>query len=271
MSAEAGLQPAEKGALLMGKNFFDLKGKTAIVTGGGTGIGQGIAAGLAGAGATVVLCGRRKATCEEACRTIEQATEARAYAYACDVTDKNEISGLVKAVTERFGDIHVLVNNAGVCSDYHVLELPEEEWDRVIDTNLKGYFLFSQAVGKVMARGRSGVIINIGSQLGDVAKPHRAHYTAAKGGVKMLTKALAVDLAAYGIRVNAVAPGPVDTAMAKPALADPAIKAKILERLPLGRIGQPEDVAGAVVFLASEAASFITGVTLYVDGGYLAM
>lgn len=255
----------------MGKVPFDLNGKVAIISGGGTGIGKGIAFGLAEAGATVILCGRRRSKCEEACHAIEQKTGMRAYAYQCDVADKKEIERLVNNVVQRFGGIHILVNNAGVCSDYHVLELPEEEWDRVIETNLKGCFLFSQSVGKVMVSGRSGVIINIGSQLGEVAKPNRVHYAAAKGGIKMLTKALAVDLAPYGIRVNAVAPGPVETEMAKAALADPDLKAKILERLPLGRVGQPEDIAGSVVFLASDAASFITGVTLYVDGGYLAM
>ena len=171
----------------------------------------------------------------------------------------------------QFGQIDLLVNNAGVTSTYHVLELPEAEWDRVININLKGYFLCSQAVGRVMAKAGGGVIINIGSQLGDVARPNKAHYVSSKGGIKMLTKALAVDLAPYGIRANAVAPGPVETELAAPVLSDPAWRTSILARMPVGRLGQPRDVAGAVVFLCSEAASLITGVTLYVDGGYTAL
>jgi len=255
----------------MGKCYSDLNDKIAIITGGGTGIGRGIAIGLAEAGVTVILCGRRRSVCEEACHAIEKKTGAQAYAYQCDVTARKQIEHLVKDTVQRFGNIHILVNNAGVVSNYHALDMPEEEWDRVLDTNLKGCFLFSQAVGKVMADTGGGVIINIGSQLGDVAKPNRAHYVTAKGGTRMLTKALAVDLAPYGIRVNAVAPGPVDTEMARPALSDPDLKAKILERIPLGRVGEAKDIAGAAVFLASDAASFITGATIYVDGGYLAM
>ena len=255
----------------MGKFKYDLAGKIAVITGGGTGIGRGIAVGLAEVGATVILCGRRRSVCEQACHAIEKQTGAQAYAYKCDVTAKKQIEHLVKDTVHRFGNIHILVNNAGVVSDCHVLDMPEEEWDRVLDTNLKGSFLFSQSVGKVMADSGAGVIINIGSQLGDVAKPNKAHYVTAKGGTKMLTKALAVDLAPYGIRVNAVAPGPVDTEMAKPVLSDPDLKSKMLERIPLGRVGQVGDIAGAAVFLASEAASFITGATIYVDGGYLAM
>jgi NAD(P)-dependent dehydrogenase (short-subunit alcohol dehydrogenase family) len=122
-----------------------------------------------------------------------------------------------------------------------------------------------------MAERRSGVIINIGSQLGDVARPNKAHYLSSKGGVKMLTKALAVDLAAYGIRVNCLAPGPVETEMAAPVLSDPGVRNEFLGHLPLGRLGEPKDVAGAAVFLASDAASWVTGTTLYVDGGYLAI
>jgi NAD(P)-dependent dehydrogenase (short-subunit alcohol dehydrogenase family) len=255
----------------MERCYFDLNGRIAVITGGGTGIGKSIAAGLAEAGATVVLCGRRLHKCEEACREIGTKTGSEAYACQCDVTDKKQIEGLVRDTVNRFGHIHILVNNAGVASNYHALDLPEEEWDRVLDTNLKGCFLFSQAVGRIMAARKSGAIVNIGSQLGDVARPNRVHYSTSKGGIKILTKALAVDLASYGIRVNAVAPGPVETEMAKPALSDPDLKSKILDHIPLGRVGQTHDIRGAVVFLVSDAASYITGVTLHVDGGYLAV
>jgi NAD(P)-dependent dehydrogenase (short-subunit alcohol dehydrogenase family) len=255
----------------MKTSLFDSKDKVAIISGGATGIGKAIADRLAEAGASVVLCGRRLHKCEEACKDIQDSTGARTFARRCDIANKNQVEAMVNDVVNEFGHIDILVNNAGVTSNYHVLELPEEEWDRVININLKGYFLCSQGVGRVMAAASGGVIINIGSQLGDVARPNKAHYVSAKGGVKMLTKALAVDLAQYAIRVNAVAPGPVETEMTAPILSDPTLRRAILERLLVRRLGQPEDVAGAVVFLASDAASFITGTTLYVDGGYLAI
>jgi len=256
---------------LIRPSSFDLTGRLAIVTGGGTGIGKAIAHGLAEAGANLVICGRRLEKCEEACGEIGGKTKVKTFPYRCDTTSKNEVEALVKAVLSQFGHIDILVNNAGVTSTYHVLDLPEAEWDKVINTNLKGYFLCSQAVGKSMVERRKGVMINIGSQLGDVARPNKAHYLSSKGGVKMLIKALAVDLAPYGIRVNCVAPGPVETEMAAPVLSDPALRSEFLAHLPLGRLGEPKDVAGAAVFLASDAASWITGTTLYVDGGYLAI
>jgi NAD(P)-dependent dehydrogenase (short-subunit alcohol dehydrogenase family) len=254
----------------MKPSSFDLTGKVAIISGGATGIGRAIADGLAEAGASIVICGRRFHKCEEACKEIQERTGTRALAHRCDITSKDEIETLVNTVLDECKRVDILVNSAGDTSNYHVLDLSEEEWDRVININLKGYFLCSQAVGRIMAASRGGVIINISSLLGDVARPNRVHYCSAKGGVKMLTKALALDLASYGIRVNAVAPGPVETEMVAPILADPTVKAEILANLPIGRIGQPEDIAGAVVFLASEAAAFVTGTTLYVDGGYTA-
>jgi len=254
----------------MKPSSFDLTNKVAIISGGATGIGRAIADGLSEAGASVVICGRQFQKCEEACKEIEERTGTRALAHRCDITSKDEIETLVNTVLDECKRVDILVNNAGVTSNYHVLDLSEEEWDRVININLKGYFLCSQAVGRIMAASRGGVIINISSLLGDVARPNRVHYCSAKGGVKMLTKALALDLASYGIRVNAVAPGPVETEMVAPILADPTVRSEVLANLPIGRLGQPEDIAGAVVFLASEAAAFVTGTTLYVDGGYTA-
>ena len=255
----------------MGVSSFDLTDRVAIVTGGGTGIGRAVALGLAGAGARVVACGRRLEKCEKACKEIQAKTGSDAMALRCDITKKSDVQNMALRVRDHFGRIDILVNNAGVTSNYPVLELPEEEWDRVINTNLKGYFLCSQAVGRIMVEAGRGVIVNIGSQLGDVARPNKAHYVSSKGGVKMLTKALAIDLAPHGIRANNVAPGPVETDLAAPLLSDPALRADAVARLPIGRIGKPGDVAGAVVFLASDAASFITGTTLYVDGGYVAV
>lgn len=248
---------------------FNLTERVAVISGGATGIGRAIADGLAAAGANIVICGRRINLCEKACEEIQQRNGVRAFARPCDVSRKNEVEAVVKDVVDKCGRIDILVNNAGTVSTYNVLELPEEEWDRVIDINLKGCFLFGQAAGRVMAGKGGGVIINIGSQLGEVARPNRAHYVTSKGGVRMLTKAMAVDLAPHSIRVNTVAPGPVETELTKPVLSDQNLKDEILKHLPIGRIGQPSDIAGAVVFLASDAASFVTGVTLYVDGGYL--
>jgi NAD(P)-dependent dehydrogenase (short-subunit alcohol dehydrogenase family) len=197
----------------MKPSSFDLTGKVAIISGGATGIGRAIADGLAEAGANLVICGRQLQKCEEACKEIQERTGTRTLAHRCDITSKDEIETLVNTVLDECKRIDILVNNAGVTSNYHVLDLSEEEWDRVMNINLKGYFLCSQAVGRMMAASRGGVIINISSQLGDVARPNRVHYCSAKGGV---------------------------------------------------------NIAGAVVFLASEAAAFVTGTTLYVDGGYMA-
>jgi NAD(P)-dependent dehydrogenase (short-subunit alcohol dehydrogenase family) len=254
----------------MKPSSFDLTAKVAIISGGATGIGRAIADGLAEAGASLVICGRQFQKCEEACKEIQERTGTRALAHRCDITSKDEIKTLVNTVLDECKRIDILVNNAGVTSNYHVLDLSEAEWDRVMNINLKGYFLCSQAVGRLMAASRGGAIINISSLLGDVARPNRVHYCSAKGGVKMLTKALALDLAPYGIRVNAIAPGPVETEMVAPTLADPNVRSELLANLPIGRLGQPDDIAGAVVFLASEAAAFVTGTTLYVDGGYTA-
>jgi NAD(P)-dependent dehydrogenase (short-subunit alcohol dehydrogenase family) len=252
------------------ESMFQLKGKVAVVTGGGTGIGKAIALGLAEAGASVVVCGLRLDDCEETCLEIRSKFGSRTFARPCDVSKKAEIESLVNETVAEFGQIDILVNNAGVTSTFHVFDLSEEEWDRVVNTNLKGCFLFSQSVGRMMARSGEGVIINIGSQLGELARPNKSHYVSSKGGIRMLTKALALDLAEYGIRVNSVAPGPVETDLAAPLLSNPDTRLALLNRIPLGRIGQPRDIAGAVVFLASDAASFVTGITLYVDGGYSA-
>lgn len=255
----------------MKRSLFDLTDRVAIISGGGTGIGRAIAEGLAEAGAHIVICARRLQKCEEACHEIQEKTGVKTLARRCDVSRKDEIETLVNDVVNEFGRIDILVNNAGATGNCHVLEITEEEWDRVMNVNLKGCFLFSQAVGRVMANSGGGVIINISSQLGDVARPNKSHYVSSKGGVKMLTKGLALDLASHGIRVNAVAPGPVDeTELAAPLLSNPTVRAEVLERMPLGRIGLPADLSGAVVFLASEAAGFITGTTIYVEGGYLA-
>lgn len=249
---------------------FFLTGRVAIVTGAGRGIGRAIALGLAGVGVAVVVAEQGE---ERGAATVADITTAggTAIAIPTNVADRRSVEAMVEKAIARFKRIDILVNNAGVTSTYHLFDLPEAEWDRVLSVNLKGVFLCSQAVGRVMAQAGGGVIINISSQLGEVVRPNKAHYVSAKGGVKQLTKALAVDLAPRGIRVNAVAPGPIETELAAPLLNDPTIRAEFLERLPLGRLGQPDDLVGAILYLASDAASFVTGTTLVVDGGYLTM
>jgi NAD(P)-dependent dehydrogenase (short-subunit alcohol dehydrogenase family) len=247
----------------------NLAGKTVVVTGGASGIGRAIALGLGEAGVAVVVAEVNADRGTETAAEIE-ARGGQALAVVCDVSDARSVQAMTERAVARFGRLDLLVNNAGVTSSYHVLEMPESEWDRVLGVNLKGVFLCSQAAARVMAPVGRGVIINVSSQLAEVARPNKSHYVTAKGGVRMLTKALALDLAPHGVRVNAVAPGPVETELATPLLEDPTQRAAILSRLPLGRLGQPDDLVGAVIFLASDAARFITGATIVVDGGYLA-
>jgi glucose 1-dehydrogenase len=254
----------------MTTGLFDLSGRVAIITGAGRGIGRALALGLAGAGTRVVVAEIDETGGTDTAAAIVNAG-GTALAVPCDAADRPSVEAMVETTVERFERVDILVNNAGVSSTYHVLDLPESEWDRVLAVNLKGVFLCSQAVGRVMAEAGRGVIINISSQLSDVARPEKAHYVSAKGGVKMLTKALALDLAPHGIRVNAVAPGPIETELTAPLFADPEQRTRFLLRLPLHRLGRPEDLIGAVVFLASDAAAFVTGTTVYVDGGYLAL
>jgi glucose 1-dehydrogenase len=248
---------------------LSLIGRMAIVTGAGSGIGRALAMGLAQAGASVVIAERDASAGDAAAHAINS-MDGRAFFVQCNVADRNAVTEMVTQAIARFGRPDILVNNAGVTSTFHLLELPEEEWDRVLNVNLKGVFLCSQAVGLIMAQHGKGVIINISSQLGDAALRNKAHYVSSKGGVKMLTKAMALDLAPYGIRVNAVAPGPIETELAAPVLSDPVQRSALLQRLPFGRFGHPDDLVGAVLFLASDFSTFITGTTLYVDGGYLA-
>ncbi len=248
---------------------LSLIGRIAIVTGAGNGIGRALAIGLAKAGASVVIA-ERDTTAGNATASAINSANGTAVFLQCDVADRNSVAEMVTQAMAHFGRLDILVNNAGVTSTFHLLELPEAEWDRVLNVNLKGVFLCSQAIGRIMAALGKGIIINISSQLGDAALRNKAHYVSAKGGVKMLTKAMALDLASYGIRVNAVAPGPIETELAAPVLSDPVQRPALLQRLPLGRFGQPDDLVGAVLFLASDLSSFITGTTLYVDGGYLA-
>lgn len=252
--------------------MFELKGKVALVTGARRGIGKAISLALAKAGAKIVVTDIDEKECQEVVEEIKKA-DGEAMAKKIDVTNKKEIEEAVKQATDKFGKLDILVNNAGICPFKPFLELTEEDWDRVLDINLKGYFLCAQTAAKEMIKQNRGRIINIASvamgQQG-IGFPNIVHYVASKGGVVGMTEALAVELAPYGINVNAVSPGVIETKMAESMTADPSVKESTLKRVPKGRIGQPLDIAHAVVYLASEEADYVTGAVLIVDGGWLA-
>ena len=248
--------------------LFDLGGKTAIVTGGGTGIGLQMAEGLAEAGANVVLCARKGERCERAASELA-ARGVRALGLACDVRSPDEVQAVVARTLAEFGGIDVLVNNAGTVWGAPPEEMPLEGWQKVIDVNLTGVFLFSQAAGRTMIERGGGTIVNIASIAGLRGAPpevmNTVAYNASKGGVIAFTRDLACKWARHGIRVNAIAPGWFPSEMSRYVLERHADV--LLDRIPLRRFGGPHDLKGAVVFLASRASDYVTGQTLVVDGG----
>jgi len=248
----------------MEKNDKRLEGKVAIVTGGSRGMGRAIAAALAREGAEVVVCSRNLEANRETAEQIKS-EGGSAHPFQVDVTDPDSVSALVKNVVEKFGRVDILVNNAGVTADNLLLRLKEADWDRVIDTNLKGTFNCIKAVARTMIKQRGGKIINMASVVGMVGNPGQANYCASKAGIIGLTKSVARELASRAITVNCVAPGLIKTAMTD-ALTDKA-KEEATKLIPLGRMGEPEDVAEVVKFLASPAADYITGEVIRADGG----
>ena len=244
--------------------------RVVIVTGAGAGNGKAFALGFAREGADLACVDARAETAEETAGAV-RALGRRALALGADVSVAADVERMVRATVAELGRVDVLVNNAGIRLITPLLDISEEEWDRHLDVDLKGPFLCLQAVAKQMLRqGRGGVIINITSTASEEGLPGRAHYCSAKGGLKMLTKVAALELAQYGIRVTAIAPGPIETAMTAMLRETPEQVAAGARRMPLGRWGQPEDLVGAALFLASEEASWVTGINLWVDGGALA-
>ena len=252
--------------------MFSLKDKVAIVTGARRGMGRTHAIALAKAGAKVIVSDISLEDCEKVVKEIERAG-GKALAVKCNVSEKEEVADLIKKTVKEWGKIDILVNNAGICQFKPFLELTEEDWDRTIDINLKGYFLCAQAAAKEMVKQKSGVIINIASvamgQVG-VGFNNLAHYCASKGGIVGMTETLALELAPYNIKVNAISPGMIDTPMVADFKGDPKILEATLARVPLGRVGKPEEVSNLVLFLASGESSYITGSTIVIDGGWLA-
>lgn len=252
--------------------MFNLDNKVVIVTGSGSGIGRSIALGLAQAGADLVITElpERVETANETARQIRSAGR-RALVVELDVTDVGGIGKMIEQACDYFGRIDVLVNNAGVIIRKKAVEVTEEEWDRVMDVNLKGVFFCCQAAGKVMIRQGSGKIINIASINGMIGSAERSSYTASKAGVINLTRTLAAEWAEFGINVNAIGPTYLLTPLTESLFAQETFKEDYLRRQPIQRIGKPEDLLGTVIYLASSASDLVTGHTVMVDGGWTAV
>jgi glucose 1-dehydrogenase len=242
-----------------------LQGKRAIVTGAARGIGRAISARFVAEGAKVLMADIDGAAVQAA------AAPLGAESFAGDVALKRDTDALVAKAIQIFGGVDILVNNAGITHAADFFDLTEADFDRVIAVNLKAAFLLGQAAGKDMAARRSGVIINMSSINAIVAIPNQIPYAASKGGVNQLTKVMALALAPHGIRVNAIGPGTIFTEMAQSVLSDPEIGKRALSRTPIGRYGQPEEIASVAVFLASDESSYMIGQTIYPEGGRLAL
>lgn len=241
-----------------------LLGKTALVTGGGTGIGFAISRAFCDAGALVAITGRREDVLKTACENLGKNASYR----VCDISKVETIPDLVQSLTADGNRIDILVNNAGINAKKPALEITDEDFDRIVQTNLNGLFALTREVARSMVPHGKGAILNITSMAAMYGLPKIAAYSASKTAVLGLSRALAVEFAPQGIRVNAIAPGFIYSEMTDKALnSDPDRKRRVMDRTPMGRMGQPEEIAAAAVFLCSDAASFITGVNLPVDGG----
>ena len=252
--------------------MFDLTGKIALVTGASSGIGRASAIALAKQGATVVVAARRIDKLNDLAKEIV-GMGRESLPVMMDVTKKETITAAVNKTIEMYGKLDILLNNAGVAEFAPFLDLTEEQWDKTIDTNLKGYFLVAQAAAREMAKHKWGRIVNIASIASGgvgVGFPSIAHYCASKGGVVAMTEAMAIELAPMGILVNCIGPGVIESEMTEGMLKDPKQAEALLARAPLKRAGKAEEIAAGVVFFSSEEAAYTTGTILYIDGGWLA-
>lgn len=246
-----------------------LKDEVAIITGGGSGIGRAIAQVFAKEGAKVVIAGRRREPLEETANLIKQ-KNGEILTVQADVSDSNQASSLIEKTIEQFNHLDILVNNAGVALAADTASATEEEWNKTIAIDLKGVWLCAKAAIPQMLKQGKGKIVNIASIAGLVGFEQSAAYCAAKGGVVNLTRAMALDYASRQINVNAIAPGIIETEMTKPFLMDEGMRQDFLAKTPIGRIGKPEDIAYAALYLACRESDFVTGQTLIVDGGWTA-
>ena len=246
---------------------FELAGSVALVTGGNSGIGRAIAIGLARAGADIAIAARNE---EKTARVVKEIRDIgrRVIGARCDVTKRDHILATVQAVNDTFGKLNILVSGAGIATGGPAERLSEEVWNMVIDTNLKGSFLMAQAVYPLLVANGGGKIINIGSEYAIFGSPFSLPYSASKGGVVQLTKSLAVAWAKDNIQVNAIVPGWIKTDMTAGLRSNKAFHESIIQRTPARRWGEPEEIVGAAVFLASKASDFVTGQSIAVDGGY---
>lgn len=252
--------------------FYDLREKVAIITGARRGMGRAHAIIFAKAGAKVVVSDISQEECQLVADEIKK-EKGEAIAVKCDISNKAEVDNLIKKTIEKFGKLDILVNNAGICPFKPFLELTEEDWHKVLSVNLKGYFLCSQAAALEMAKQKSGVIVNIASiAMGQVGSgfPGIVHYCASKGGIVAMAEAMSLELAPLGIRVNTISPGAIDTPMASSVKQDAKTFEGFMAKIPLKRMGRPEEISNAVLFLASDESSYMTGATVVVDGGWLA-
>jgi len=254
---------------LLGTRLFSLEGKVAIVTGAGRGLGRSMALALAAAGADIVASSRTPAEIQSL-RDEVRALGRRAEAVVADCTDEAAANRLIDEAVGRLGRLDVLVNNAGINIRKPVLELSAAEYRDVLRTNLEGYFLCARAAGPVLVAQGAGKVINISSILGRVALANQAAYASSKGAIEQLTKVLAIEWAPHNVQVNAIGPTYFETELTRPLFEDPQRHDFITERTPMGRWGQPHELAGAVIFLASSASDYVTGHTLMVDGGWTA-
>ena len=254
----------------MSADLFKLDGKVALVTGGSKGLGLAMAKALAGAGASIALNSRHGDEAEAAAIAIASKHGVQTLGYQADVTQPPQFHAFVQNVEDKLGGVDILVANAGVNLRQPTTELPLKEWRRVLDVNLTGPFLCSQAVLPRMIQKGWGRIIHLSSIMGLVGLAGRPPYTASKGGLVLLTKTQALELAPHGVTVNALCPGPFAAEMNKPLLNDPSKYRDFISKIPMGRWGKMNELDGAIVFLASEASSFMTGTTLTIDGGWTA-
>ncbi len=252
---------------MTGTKLFDLTDRIAVVTGASRGLGRAMAVGMAGAGATIVAVGRSEEALQETAAAVGQVA-GRVEISRTDLCDDSAVQEMVDRTLSKFGRIDVLVNNAGITAMQRTINISKAEWNRVIDTNLNTVFVVSQSVGKSMIAKKNGSIINISSVLGKAASNQSLHYCASKAAVIQMTKALALEWAPHRIRVNCIAPGFFRNDMTRVQQENERHLSFLMNKIPLARFGEPEEIVGSAIYLASDASTYVTGSTLLVDGGY---